>query len=603
MSFITDNFITNFFFNSAKTDEDLDKFINKKFTYYLNNSNLLLNFISDFEDYKINRRNDNKSKCDECESLYILTSEIFENYINKVKIPFKINIYSEGKEKSNINYNNKVLYFFDLKDLNKILQSKNLARSNEDTKILNKKRILCKIISLSFIKIYIIIKSIYQTFNIYSSLIKNKSTIQDNTPYRYPDNTVETQDDQSERPLIQPTLGIQDNQTQPALEIQDNQTQPEPTLGVQDNQSLPLFQPQPQPLPPPQPQVQPVLGIQPMPALGVQQNNTNNQGQGLPFVNSDNAQSPPLSGGGFFDFLYPFPKEIEDLKNEPQEEVTRIVKLQKSSNVFYSIFVILFENTEIELTSKNFSADYLNNKLNTINNENLSNKLPDILEYICSSKLYMSDFILKNSIIFNDDNFKFLRLKTSDTLENDAMTYLKELDDKNTLIRKKNAEKFKALEECFTTENIKFIENYCSNKNLDFTNLGIANSVKSILQKMITNYFKNRNKLYDSVIKKIIKFNTRTNEIENIIPNLTYAIIVDLTEETKNILLDLHINIFKSLNSIIYQIIKTLKHKYGNQLRISINDETPREFNGGKTKKRNYKNYKNYKKNKKYSRK
>ena len=120
---------------------------------------------------------------------------------------------------------------------------------------------------------------------------------------------------------------------------------------------------------------------------------------------------------------------------------------------------------------------------------------------------------------------------------------------------------------------------------------------------MITNYFKNRNKLYDSVIKKIIKFNTRTNEIENIIPNLTYAIIVDLTEETKNILLDLHINIFKSLNSIIYQIIKTLKHKYGNQLRISINDETPREFNGGKTKKKNYKNYKNYKKNKKYSRK
>ena len=127
MNFLTDNFITNFFNNSTKTDEDLDKFINKKFTYYLNNSNLLLNFVSDFEDYKTNGRNDNRSKCDECESLYILTSEIFENYINRVKIPFEINIYSEGKEKSNINYNNKVLYFFDLKDLNKILQSKNCS--------------------------------------------------------------------------------------------------------------------------------------------------------------------------------------------------------------------------------------------------------------------------------------------------------------------------------------------------------------------------------------------------------------------------------------------------------------------------------------------
>jgi hypothetical protein len=145
MNFITDNFNINFFSNSTKTDEDLDKFINKKFTYYLNNSNLLLNFVSDFEDYKVNGRNDNKSKCDECENLYILTSEIFENYINRVKIPFNISIYSEGKEKSNINYKNKVLYFFDLKDLNKILQSKNLARSNEDTKILNKKEYYVKL--------------------------------------------------------------------------------------------------------------------------------------------------------------------------------------------------------------------------------------------------------------------------------------------------------------------------------------------------------------------------------------------------------------------------------------------------------------------------
>ena len=42
------NFFRNIFSNSTKTDEDLDLFINKKFTYYLNNSNLLLNFVSDF---------------------------------------------------------------------------------------------------------------------------------------------------------------------------------------------------------------------------------------------------------------------------------------------------------------------------------------------------------------------------------------------------------------------------------------------------------------------------------------------------------------------------------------------------------------------------
>lgn len=119
---------------------------------------------------------------------------------------------------------------------------------------------------------------------------------------------------------------------------------------------------------------------------------------------------------------------------------------------------------------------------------------------------------------------------------------------------------------------------------------------------MITNYFKNRNKLYDSIVKKLIKFNPRTNEIENINPNLTYAKIVDLTEQTKNILLDLHIDVLKSLNNIVNKIRTLLLHKYGVTLSATNNDETETDIKGGKTRKRNYKNYKN-KKNKKYTRK
>ena len=580
MSFITDNFITNFFNNSTKTDEDLDKFINKKFTSYLNNSNLLLNFVSDFEDYKINGRNDNRSKCDECESLYILTSEIFENYINRVKIPFDITIYGDGKEK--YNYNNKVLYFFDLKDLNRILQSKNLAKNSDETRILNKKRILCKIISLSFIKIYIIIKSIFQTFNIYSSLVNTKNKFRDAIPMteeiqNYPE---EIQNYPEEIQNYPEEIQNYPEELQPnPEELQPNpeELQPNPEELQPNPEEL---QPNPEELQPnPEEKQQPLPGIQP---------------------------NIPLSGGGFFDFLNPLLNKAEGIKKEiPPDEPQRSAKLQTSSNVFYSIFVILFENEEVDLTSKNFTADYLNKNLDIIKNENLVIKLPQLLNYICSKKIYLPDFILKNSLIFNDNNFKFLRLKISDTLENDVTFYLKEIDEKNKKYTLDTSAKLKELEKCFTKENVEFIENYCKTNNLDLTNLNILSSVKSFLQKMITNYFKNRNKLYDSIVKKLIKFNARTNEIENINPTLTYVKIIELTEQTKSLLLDLHIDIFKSVNSIVNKIRVTLIHKYGSQFNVNNNNERPPQLQGGKKTKKYYKkqNKKHHKRTKKYNRK
>jgi hypothetical protein len=150
---------------------------------------------------------------------------------------------------------------------------------------------------------------------------------------------------------------------------------------------------------------------------------------------------------------------------------------------------------------------------------------------------------------------------------------------------------------------VEFIENYCKTNNLDLTNLNILSSVKGFLQKMIANYFKNRNKLYDSIVKKLIKFNARTNEIENINPTLTYVKIIELTEQTKSLLLDLHIDIFKSVNSIVNKIRVTLIHKYGSQFNVNNNNERPPQLQGGKTKKKYYKkqNKKHHKKTKKYN--
>jgi hypothetical protein len=169
MSFFTDNFITNFFDSSDKTHDELNTFVNKKFTFFLNNSNLLLNFVSDFEDYKTGNMQNGKNKCNECEDLFILTNEIFEKYFNKISLPFNIDV---TQENSKTNYKDKVLYFFDLKDLKKILNAQNLEKSSSNLGVFNKKRLLCKIISISFIKIYIIVKSIYQTFNMHYSIKK-----------------------------------------------------------------------------------------------------------------------------------------------------------------------------------------------------------------------------------------------------------------------------------------------------------------------------------------------------------------------------------------------------------------------------------------------
>ena len=589
------SFLTNLFFSSTKTDEDLDKFINKKFTYYLNNSNLLLTFVSDFEDYKSNNRYDNKSKCDECESLYILTSEIFENYINRVKIPFNINIYSEGKEKSGINYNNKVLYFFDLKDLNKILQSQNLAKSTEATKILNKKKILCKIISLSFIKIYIIIKSIFQTFNIYSSLIKNKTTIEDPETRgnigampefgRDADSDAMSDDDRDTGlgpgPEVERDTGLDPNPEADRDADRDNGLGPNPEADRDANRDT---------------------GLGPNPEAMSDTDSIPDAEQ----QEKRQPEVPPISGGGIFDFLNPFPNKATSQNNDITDEPQRMIRLQTSNNVFYSLFVILFANTQSELTAKNFTASYLSNSLNTISNELFNSKLPTILKYICDKNLFESNFISKNSIVFNDNNFKFLKFKTSDALEKDAAFYLKDLEDKYNKNIIDNAKKMTILEQCFTKENIEFLKNYCANNNnSDLTKLDIANTVKSFLQKMITNYFKNRSKLYDSIIKKLIIFDPRTNEITNINPGLTYAKIIELTEQTKDILLDLHIDIFKLLNSIIYTVRNRLLQKNAYKPNTDTDTDTntdtaQQDFSGGKTRKRyykkNYKNYKNYKK-------
>ena len=193
MDFLSDNFIANFFTNPKKTDKEFNQFINVKFTQYLNNTNLLANIVKDFETNKTGQ----SKYCEECKDLYILTNSIFDNYIKRITIPFNININDETNPDIKNNYKNKILYFFDLEDLKKILTSEKLRESSGDDE-LNKKKILCKIISVIFIKIYIIIKSIHETFNNYKPLVETETTNEDGEVIRDEEKEEVRRDDEKE---------------------------------------------------------------------------------------------------------------------------------------------------------------------------------------------------------------------------------------------------------------------------------------------------------------------------------------------------------------------------------------------------------------------
>ena len=550
MSSLTSNFF-NYLSGSNKTHDELDAFVNKKFTFFLNNSNLLLNFVSDFEDYKTTNTVNPKNRCDECEELFILTSDIFEKYFNKVTIPYNIDITNNIKEtpSSKTNYQNKVLYFFDLKDLKKILSAEDLKKSNPDTLVFNKKRVLCKIIALSFIKIYIIVKSIHQTFNIYNSLIKKEVSVSA-TSAQDPQLNKET-DVTLAIPIPIPTQEPQLNKeadVTPAIPTQDPQLNKE--AGIKEEQIVPI----------------------------TTQDSQLNKEEGIKEEQTATTQDQQLkeenkqSGGGIFgDMFYSLtgkPKNISTPANETTNISTNSIddnaKLQTSSNIFYSLFVILFANSEIELSATNFNAKFLTDGVNNITNDKLSEKIPKIIEYICIKNIYAKDFIGNSYIIFRDDNFKFMKLQTSDTEQTEATELIQQIDNESGNLDEFIARKKGAFEQSLSKETTELLLNYCKAVNsLKFEkNDMLFNKIRKQLIMMIKEYFAKRVELYNIIVKEIFVFDSKTHDIISLKSNLTYKSIAELTKITKIKLLELHIAVFKPLDVILSEIaseIKTMK--------------------------------------------
>ena len=599
MNFLTDNFLTNFFSSSNKSHEELNTFVNKKFTFFLNNSNLLLNFVSDFEDYKKDNTQTNKSKCNECEDLYILTSDIFEQYFNKINIPYNIDVTNNSTENptSKTNYKNKVLYFFDIKDLKKILNSENLEKSNPDLTVFNKKRLLCKIISLSFINIYIIVKSIYQTFNIYDTLIEDKNNNQQtemsytneygSAPASIPQEPVPVPEPVLPEPVPDPPEPVPDPVPVPPAPVLQEPVPPAPVIqepvppAPVPQEPVPVPEPVPQEPVPPAPVIQEPVPPAPVPQEPVPPAPVIQE----PVIQAPVPQEPaPVSqiqpitdaqlqkGGGVFKDIFSkligsktetnkppiidTPPDI--IYNDPPSSSSSADingKLQTSSNIFYSIFVLLFANSTHELFSTNFNTKFLNDALDKMTNETLSKKIPEIVKYICERNIYSKDYIGRSSLLFRNDNFKFMKLETSNNEQLAAQMFIDQIDKDNGDLDRFIEKKRKLFEKTLTSESIELLFKYCKKEHyLTFANYKLFTSIKDNLKIMIKNYFKTRTALYNNIIKELFVFDSKSHDIISLNSKLTYKSIVDINKKTKIILLDLHITVFTSLNTILSDI-------------------------------------------------
>ena len=154
-----------------KVDKKFDEFIRESFANYLSNSAIFNSYA------KIYDKENNFSK--ECSDLYILSEELYQNAIKKIKVPLQL------KSK------NKNLYIFNLKDIH---NNDFIFRKEGNIRVLKKRKqkYLCQLISVIFVKLYILIKGIHITFNhdlnLKSKKLKSKEPIED-SPYELYEST------------------------------------------------------------------------------------------------------------------------------------------------------------------------------------------------------------------------------------------------------------------------------------------------------------------------------------------------------------------------------------------------------------------------------
>ena len=237
----------------------------------------------------------------------------------------------------------------------------------------------------------------------------------------------------------------------------------------------------------------------------------------------------------------------------------------------------------------------------------LSKKLPEIIKYICKKNIYSKDFIGKSCLLFRNDNFNYLKLETSNSEQNDAITFIQEIDKDFGELDRFIERKRKLFENSLNKESIELLFKYCkTDTSITFANYKLFNKIKENLKIMIKNYFKSRSELYNNILKEIFVFDNKSHDIISLQSKLTYKSITDISKKTKIILLDLHITVFASLNNILSDIANEINVMGPIDAPTLDNDDNVQSVQpttGGKSKnmrKINTRKHKNNSKAKKY---
>jgi hypothetical protein len=146
-------------------------------------------------------------------------------------------------------------------------------------------------------------------------------------------------------------------------------------------------------------------------------------------------------------------------------------------------------------------------------------------------------------------------LETSNSEQNDAITFIQEIDKDYGQLDRFIERKRKIFENSLNKESIELLFKYCKTDTpITFANYKLFNKIKENLKIMIKNYFKSRSELYNNILKEIFVFDNKSHDIISLHSKLTYKSITDISKKTKIILLDLHITVFASLNNILSDI-------------------------------------------------
>jgi hypothetical protein len=215
----------------------------------------------------------------------------------------------------------------------------------------------------------------------------------------------------------------------------------------------------------------------------------------------------------------------------------------------------LFDSSGNELFTTNFNLKFLLNAVSNMENDKLSRKIPKIMKYICEAKIDSEKFMGETSLLFRDDNFKFMKMETSSGAQDEASIFIEQLEKENESLNRIIVKKKALFKSTLKKESLNLLLNYCTKvDSLQFASDKLFTKIKENLKIMIKNYFKSRAELYENIVKQIFVFDYKSHEITSLSSKLTYALIIELSKKAKIILLDLHITVFTSLNKILTDI-------------------------------------------------